>query len=183
MPHWSATHLEPWLNALKNGEIAAAPAEGMYGYVADPFNPQALQKVYEAKQRNASKGFIVLISSLKQLEKLTPHPLEEPFKSAIRTKWPYPPVTLVLPALPSLPPQLTGGLTTLAIRYPHKDYMLEYLDAFGGPLVSTSLNISGQPPATRADQIPASLPALTLPKPLSGKPSRIYNPATDTWLR
>lgn len=183
MPHWSLEQLQPWLKTLHNGGIAAAPAEGMYGYVANPFNPQALEKLFEIKQRNAAKGFIVLISSLKQLETLTPHPLEEPYKSAIRRHWPYPPVTLVLPALPSLPPLLTGGLPTLAIRYPHKDYILEYLDAFGGPLVSTSLNISGQPPATSAQQIPAHIPALTLPKPLSGRPSRIYNPLEDAWLR
>lgn len=180
---WSPAQLTPWLETLHNGCIAAAPAEGMYGYVADPFNPQALAKIIEAKQRNAAKGLIVLVSSLKQLESLTPHPLQEPYKSAMRQHWPYPPVTLLIPALPTLPPLLTGGQPTLAVRYPHKDYMLEYLDAFGGPLVSTSLNLSGQAPATRAEQIPTDIPALTLAKPLNGRPSRIYNPLEDTWLR
>jgi L-threonylcarbamoyladenylate synthase len=181
--HWNPAQLAPWLAALKAGEVAAAPAEGVYGYVADPFNPKALQKLIQLKQRDPAKGFIVLIDQLAQLQQLCPQPLPPYAAAATRSHWPYPPVTLILPALPTLPPLLTGGTTTIAVRYPAVDYMLEYLAAFGGPLVSTSLNISGEPPAIQASQIAADVPALTLAEPLSGRPSRIYDPEKSLWLR
>ncbi|MBI1308274.1 MAG: hypothetical protein GC129_00250 [Proteobacteria bacterium] len=183
MPPWSAAQLEPWLQTLRAGGVAAAPAEGVYGYMADPFNPAALQSIVNLKQRSPAKGLIVLISNFAQLQKLCPHPLPPAYESATRTMWPYPPVTLLLPALPSLPPLLTGNRPTIAVRYPAADYMLQYLDAFGGPLVSTSLNLSGQPAATQPSQIPTHVPALTLPKTLSGKSSRIYDPQKSLWLR
>jgi L-threonylcarbamoyladenylate synthase len=62
MSMWSSRQLSPWLAALKKGEITAAPAEGVYGYCADPFNSRALEKILEIKRRSLKKGLIVLIS-------------------------------------------------------------------------------------------------------------------------
>jgi len=182
MPTWSSSELSPWLAALKKGEIVAAPAEGVYGYCADPFNPRKLEKMLEVKQRSLKKGLIVLISQLSQLGQLSPESLPEECQSAISAYWPSA-VTILLPALPSLPSILTGGLSTIAVRLPSCPYMLEYLETHGGPLCSTSLNISGEPPAIAMEQVPKGVPALTLPTPLSGSVSRIFNPVANSWLR
>jgi tRNA A37 threonylcarbamoyladenosine synthetase subunit TsaC/SUA5/YrdC len=65
--------------------------------------------------------------------------------------------------------------------------MQQYLQAWAaqgsGALVSTSLNISGMAPVYEAEQIPAGIPALTLPNALAGTVSRIYDPLADIWLR
>lgn len=176
--------LAPWQAALARGEVAAAPAEGVYGYVADPFNLTALQALLTAKNRAPTKGYIVLIENLHQLPLFCPT-LPDACINAIQTYWREgeAPTTLILPALESLPDLLTGGLPTIALRCPQLPYMRQYLRAFGKPLVSTSLNISGQPPATSHTEIPENLPSLTLPNPLSGQPSRIFNPLANTWLR
>lgn len=180
---WTDEQLTPWLAALRSGRIAAAPAEGVYGYVANPFAPSALQMLLETKQRSANKGFIVLIQNTSQLELFCP-PLPEACRSAVTEFWHQGhPVTLILPALPNLPEVLNGNLPTIAIRMPQKDYMQAYLWAAGMPLVSTSLNLAGEPAAISAEQIPAGTPALTLPHPLSGIPSRIFHPMENTWLR
>ena len=181
---WSQTDLTRWREALRRGEVCAAPAEGVYGYVADPFNLAALQQVLETKNRAPTKGYIVLIGNLAQLEQLCP-PLPEACQAAIATYWKegQPPTTLVFPALSTLPQLLTGGLATIAVRLPQVAYMQEYLAAAGQPIVSTSLNTSGEPPATRAEEVPIGIPALTLPQPLSGTPSRIFNPQENRWLR
>lgn len=181
---FSASQLQPWLAALRTGHIAAAPAEGVYGYVADPFNPAALELLLAAKQRSAEKGFILLIQSVSQLEQLCPT-LTERDLAAIDVCWqPFqPPITLILPALATLPPLLTGNRPTIAVRLAKAPYMQQYLQAAATPLVSTSLNISGEPAAISASQIPAGIPALTLPHKLSGVPSRIFNPHTNQWLR
>ena len=176
--------MQSWSAALRAGRVCAAPAEGVYGYVADPFNPAALQGVLTVKNRVPTKGCIVLIQNREQLDQLCPT-LPQSCTDAMATYWQLgqPPVTLILPALPSLPEQLTGGMPTIAVRLPQPDYMQDYLKAVGQPVVSTSLNLSGEPPAIRREEVPLDVPALTLPHPLSGTPSRIFNPVTGIWLR
>lgn len=198
-PFFPPARLVTWLAALRAGQITAAPAEGVYGYCADPFNPTALQSLIALKQRNPAKGFILLVSNPYQLASVAnlTYPqdasIHAAITQAISTYFPFggaeqSPTTLILPAAANLNPALTGtntasGYPTVAVRAPTSPYMLEYLQAFAGPLVSTSLNLSGQPPATQPSQIPPDITALTLPKPLSGTPSRIYSPIEDKWLR
>lgn len=177
-------NLDLWLSAVKAGALAAAPAEGLYGYVADPFKAQALENILAAKQRDARKGFIVLVGNVRQLDALCP-PLPEAAKAAMHTCWRAGevPTTLILPALSGLNPLLTGGGNTIAVRLPSVPYMQEYLNAWGAPLVSTSLNISGEAPALSASAIPAGVAALTLAEQLSGTPSRVFSPLDNRWLR
>ncbi|MCP5405329.1 MAG: Sua5/YciO/YrdC/YwlC family protein [Pseudomonadaceae bacterium] len=185
MSTWPDPQLHDFVRTISAGKVAIAPAEGMYGYCADPFNPAALKAITRLKRRDERKGLITLIGHTDQLAYLCPHPLPKACVEAIHTHWgpQTPPVTLILPALPTLPILLTGGRETLAIRLPACPYMQEYLRAAGGPLVSTSCNLSGEPPATQACQLPAETPALSLPQPLSGMPSRIFNPQNGQWLR
>lgn len=180
-----------WLAALHSGKVAAAPAEGAYGYVANPFNPKALDELVRLKQRDAAKGFITLIGHINQLEHLCP-PVGPNLHQVMQKLWfqapaDAAPVTILLPAKEGLPRLLTGGKRTIAVRFPRPAYMQEYLEAWAaispGPLVSTSLNLSGKPPATQASQVPPGITALTLPQPLSGEVSRIYNPFLGEWLR
>lgn len=181
---WQPSQLQPWLAAINAGQLAAAPAEGVYGYVANPFNESALHAILEAKNRPAAKGFILLVQSPLQLDMLCPA-LPESCVNAIRTHWIFgqPATTLILPALPAVSPLLTGGTGTIAVRQPQAHYVQEYLDAANMPLVSTSLNLTGESPATSAAEIPTHIAALTLPQSLSGVPSRIFNPLTGAWLR
>ncbi len=184
MTPWSQPELSAWAAALHAGQVCAAPAEGVYGYVADPFNPEALQSILNVKNRVPTKGCIVLVQNVSQLEKLCPT-LPQSCADAIAAHWQpgQQPTTLVLPALPSLPPLLTGGMPTIAVRLPQLEYMQQYLKAAGQPVVSTSLNLSGEPPAITREEVPSDIPSLTLPVALSGNPSRIFNPLTGVWLR
>ena len=180
------SQLENWVKALKNGEVAAAPAEGVYGYVADPFDETALAKLMALKQRNPGKGLIVLVPNVENLKYVCPRNLPTVAQIAVGAYCPCPqfaPVTLLLPALKNLSPLLTGGGESIAVRCPGTPYMQEYLTAWGGPLVSTSLNVSGEAPAVEASQIPSGVPALTLAEPLNGKPSKIFDPLANNWLR
>lgn len=188
---WKPDQLTPWLDALERGHIAAAAAEGVYGYVADALDDNALNRLLETKKRESSKGLIVLIPELESLKYLTPLPLDALTEIATQLHWgpaAEHPTTLLLPAKPGLSPLLTGGQPTIAVRLPQVAYMQHYLQAWKetsthGLLVSSSLNESGQSPVVKAEDISAETPALTLDNPLSGTPSRIFNPATATWLR
>jgi L-threonylcarbamoyladenylate synthase len=114
---WTDNQLQPWLRALSAGDVVAAPAEGVYGYCCDAFNPQALAKLMALKQRDPNKGVICLVpnkAALNQLvsSELTAHEQLQ-IEGAIAQHWPCEgtaPVTLILPAQDGLPPLLTGGV-------------------------------------------------------------------------
>lgn len=183
MTHWTPEQLNPWLTALKNGDVVAAPAEGVYGYCCDPFNESALKNLNELKQRNQGKGFVILIPDVFALSKLC-KPLSNEHLHACYDHWKGDSaITLVLPARSDVPALLRGEHSTVAVRLPREPYMLEYLKAWGAPLVSTSANLSGQPPIQNAADLPADIQKLTLGEPLSGSVSRIFDVASGKFLR
>lgn len=65
-PAYQAIHLASEI--LKLGGLVAFPTETVYGLGADAFNPNAVQKVFEAKGRPADNPLIVHISKVDQLE-------------------------------------------------------------------------------------------------------------------
>ena len=181
---WQVSELELFVSALQAGEVVAAPAEGVYGYCADPFNPAALARLLELKKRDANKGFILLVPDAAALARVCA-PLDTASAQAVETYWQpeQPPTTLLLPPRPELPPFLRGTFPTIAVRMPHVAYVQNYLQAWGGPLVSTSLNVSGAAPAITAAEVPSGIVTLTLPEALSGRASRIFDPVTGRWIR
>lgn len=189
--NWQEDHLFKWVMHLKNGGVGIAPAEGVYGFVADPFNEAALQRIVNLKQRSQNKGFITLASERSDLKFIAPM-LTGHTKEAVKKYWwsGCPPTTILLPKLNSLPKLLTGDHSKIAVRRPFEPYMQIYLNAWKavsghGLLVSTSCNISGQNPIFQTSDIP-NLPEvelLTLEKPLSNTASRIYDPESKAFLR
>lgn len=173
--------LETFCEKLSAGEVVAAPAEGVYGYCADPFNPQALETLLAIKKRTAGKGFITLIRDWPDLEKLA-KPLTEAQLQTLKKKWPGQ-VTFILSAADGLPALLTGSRETIAVRLPACGYMLEYLNVWGGPLVSTSANISGQNPATTPADLFSEVFALKSKTPLSGGVSQVIDLKSGRRLR
>ncbi|MBI1363601.1 MAG: hypothetical protein GC134_06420 [Proteobacteria bacterium] len=179
---WSDAQLEKMVQHLREGDVVAAPAEGVYGLCADPFNHDALQSLLAIKDRNPGKGFVVLVEKPGHLSLLT-ETLAKYHWEAIDKYWPGP-VTLLLPARADVPPLLTGGGDKIAVRMPSAPHVLGYLKAWGGPLVSTSANLSGEKPA----QSPAELPddsgyVLESPVKLDGSVSRILDVESGHWVR
>lgn len=60
--------LEEARKTIQNGGIVVFPTETAYGIAADPKNPEAVEKVYEAKQRPREKGLTTITSDLSQAE-------------------------------------------------------------------------------------------------------------------
>jgi len=61
-----------WLKTekiLKNDGIAVIPTDTLYGLVASVDSKKAVEKIYRIKERDKSKALIVLIHTLKDLEK------------------------------------------------------------------------------------------------------------------
>lgn len=178
---WNQELLDRWVRALEEGQVVAAPAEGVYGYCVDPNNENALKRLAEKKGRSLDKGFIVLVRNFAEMKEWT-RVITEDDKEVIYHSWPGA-TTIVFLAKSSASPLVTGGRDTIALRMPSEPYMLEYLDAWGGPLISTSLNIAGEPPVTDAAKVPENVISLRIHEKLSGKASKIYDSINHTWIR
>lgn len=138
---------------IRQGGLIAFPTDTIYGVAADSFNPEALERLYAAKDRPEEKALPVLIGSLDQLDNLVAIVSHQTRRIATHF-WPGA-LTLVLPKAPTLPPELSP-YPTVGIRMPNLAFTLNLLRETG-PLATTSANLSGGPNPTSADDVLAQL--------------------------
>lgn len=127
---------------LKCGGIIAYATESCFGLGCDPSHKQALKKLIKLKQRDASKGMIVIGTQLKQLLPLC-HDLNSKHIAKLKAIWPAP-HTFIVKASQQCESSLTGGKSTIAIRVPAHTGARNLCQFAGMALVSTSANLSGQ---------------------------------------
>jgi L-threonylcarbamoyladenylate synthase len=137
-------HLRLAVRVLQGGGVVVHATEGVWGLACDPQNPAAIRRLLDLKRRPASMGLILIGAGAVQFEReLAGLPAIE--REQVLTSWPGP-VTWVVPnrGFSSL---ITGGRFTVALRVPGHPQARALCRAFGGPLVSTSANLSGRPAA------------------------------------
>lgn len=135
---------------LKAGKVLAMPTEAVYGLSVDPTQLDAVHALLALKGRDFDKGFILVAADLAQLAPWI-MPLTDEMLQRVQPTWPGP-VTWIVPAQPDVSLSITGGRGTLAIRVSAHPEVQAICRAFG-PLVSTSANPSGKPPAVTAEQV------------------------------
>lgn len=146
-PPVSPFRLREAVRALRRGGVVAYPTEAVYGLGCDPGLPGAVAHLLTLKRRASLKGLILIAAETGQLEGWV-STRGEPWARACAT-WPGF-VTWVLPAGPRARPWITGGRGSVAVRVTAHPVAAALCRAFGGPLVSTSANLSGRPPARTA---------------------------------
>ncbi|QHM73600.1 L-threonylcarbamoyladenylate synthase type 1 TsaC [Mixta intestinalis] len=138
---------------LQQQAVIAYPTEAVFGLGCDPDNEKSVMELLAFKQRPVEKGLILIAADYQQLE---PYVSDRELSVVQREKmfatWPGP-VTWVLPALPQTPRWLTGRFDTLAVRVSAHPAVQALCRAFGKPLVSTSANLSGQPPCRNVEEV------------------------------
>lgn len=133
------------VNVLKLGGVIAIPTDTVYGIAADPFNPDAVQKLYTIKGRPEDKPIPLVLGSVDDVHSVSQN--LPPFFFHLTEKfWPGG-LTIIVQAKELLP-ELTAGGTTVGLRIPNQPILMKILQNFGGPLAITSANLSGQPAAT-----------------------------------
>lgn len=153
---------------LHQGGVIAYPTEAVFGLGCDPLNRVAFDHLLQIKGRAAAKGVILIAATLEQLA-----PYLDPgvaLRPEIAASWPGP-HTWVVAAHPHCPAWLTGGRTTIAVRVTAHVAAAALCSAFGGAIVSTSANRSGQPPIRRVAQLQRQLGSevdMLLHAPLGG---------------
>jgi L-threonylcarbamoyladenylate synthase len=136
---------------LRAGGVVAFPTETYYGLAVDPFNPAALDRLFRVKHRPSRLPILVLVGRRSQLPLLTSE-VPSLYQRLMENFWPGP-LTLIFPALPTLPHQLTGQTGTVGIRHSPHQVANALIDAFNSPITATSANISGYPAASSAEDV------------------------------
>ncbi len=131
-------------NLIQGNGLVIFPTQGLYGLAANALAPQAVEKVFAAKQRPKTKPLLILIHELQQLDVLTTH-IPEQAKLLIRDFWPGA-LTMIFQAGKVLPKQLSGNTDKIGIRMPAHPVALALAKAANVPITGTSANISGSPP-------------------------------------
>lgn len=148
--------LEETIHAIQHGGVVAFPTDTVFGLGASLKHPDALERIYRVKGRDKAKPLPVLLSSLDKLDLVTPPPGARVL-ALLRAFWPGP-LTVVLPAIAGLPPQVVASDNTVGVRIPNHSIALALAERAGGALATTSANRSGEPPACSAEDIVAHLP-------------------------
>ncbi|MEZ5568408.1 MAG: Sua5/YciO/YrdC/YwlC family protein [Halioglobus sp.] len=130
---------------LAAGGVIACPTEAVWGLSCEPFARAAVERLLQLKQRPVSKGLILLAACEAQVEFLL-EDLPRPQRATLRESWPGP-VTFLVPHRGRVPAWVTGGHDSVAVRVSDHPGMVALCRAYGGPVVSTSANPGGSPPA------------------------------------
>lgn len=123
---------------LKQGRLVAFPTETVYGLGGDASNPDAVKRIFNAKGRPADHPLIVHIADRGELDNWAQAIPDDARRLAAKF-WPGP-LALILNKKPQVPPEVTGGQNTIALRVPNHPVALRLLQAFGSGIAAPSAN-------------------------------------------
>ena len=140
---------------IRNGGLVAFPTETVYGLGGDALQKESSRRIYAAKGRPSDNPLIVHICRWEDIKKIAG---KIPPKAEILAKelWPGP-LTMILEKTDAVPPETTGGLSTVAVRMPQNKIALALIEAAGGYVAAPSANISGKPSPTLAEHVQEDL--------------------------
>lgn len=136
---------------LREGGLVAFPTETVYGLGASALDPVAVRGIFAAKGRPSNNPLIVHVASDEMLRSVVQEWPENAQRLA-KAFWPGP-LTLVVPAGPNVPPEVTANGPTVAVRWPTHPVALGLIRAAGTPLAAPSANRSTQLSPTRAEHV------------------------------
>ena len=167
---------------LLAGELIIYPTDTLYAIGCCALDENAGQRLRDAKGRDAGKPLPVIVTDVAQARSLVAS-WPDAAQRLADAFWPGP-LTLVVPASPSLPRALLAGALSVAVRVPASD-VARALARAAGPLVATSANLAGEPPCVTLDLALAAFPLATMALDvglLDGAPSTLVDlsdPADD----
>jgi len=136
---------------IRQGGVVAFPTETVYGLGADAFNPLAVARIFEIKDRPYFDPLIVHISDFEEMAELAVG-IPPDAEKLIQRCWPGP-LTIVLLKKEAVPDLVTAGLPTVAIRMPKHPVALQLIREAGCPVAAPSANPFGYVSPTTADHV------------------------------
>ena len=133
---------------IRAGGVIAYPTEAVYGLGCNPHDRDAVQKILSLKRRPERAGLILIAADSGQLDGWV-----APDTNLDRAMKPGAVVTWVVNAGPETPEWISGGRDTVAVRITRHPIAAALCLETNMPIVSTSANRSGRPPASSALQV------------------------------
>ena len=137
------TDIQKAATILRNGGLVAFPTETVYGLGADGFNPLAVARIFEVKQRPSFDPLILHVGYPEYIQKLFKNPDDPRINSLINKFWPGP-LTIVSEKKLTIPDIVTSGMQTVAVRMPSNNMALELIREAGVPVAAPSANLFGK---------------------------------------
>lgn len=145
---------------LIRGGVLAYPTEAVWGLGCIPFDGEAVHRLLAIKRRPVEKGLILVAADPAQLAPVVDwDALPDARREAVRSSWPGP-HTWVVPAGAAVPVWISGGRDSIAVRVSAHPVVAALCRRLGGPIVSTSANLGGEPPAFGREELAPALLAL-----------------------
>lgn len=139
---------------LQAGRTVVFPTDTVYGVGTGAFNEEGIQRIYEAKVRETTKGIPILLADLADLEQVA-HDISPAAWELATQHWPGA-LTLIVPKNRQLPANISPN-HGIAVRIPNHELCRELIRQAGGAVATTSANLSGQPAAQSAAEALAQL--------------------------
>lgn len=171
---------------IANDGIIAYPTEAVWGLGCHPWSETAVRRLLRLKARTASKGLILVAASMDQFDWLL-QDLSAAQTNRLRLSWPGA-ITWLVPHRDRVPAWISGANDTVALRVSPHPRVQALCQAVGGPIVSTSANLSGARAARHLFQVYRQFGGgldYVLSGALGGniRPSAIRDLRTDAVLR
>ncbi len=132
---------------LNDGDVVIFPTDTVYGLACRLYDNEAIERIYQLKERSKTKHLAVLCDSLISINDIAV--IDERVLKLAHAFWPGP-LTMILPST-SAHFKKTGE-KTIGVRIPNHDAAL-WLIKKNGPLLTTSVNKSGDLPLNDVDLI------------------------------
>lgn len=140
---------------LEQGELVAIPTETVYGLAANALNPDAVIKIFEAKNRPQFDPLIIHVPSLENARRYVAG-IPDKGEALAKAFWPGP-LTLLLEKTEIIPDLVTAGLPTVGIRCPDHALTRSLLEVIDFPLAAPSANPFGYISPTTPQHVQAQL--------------------------
>ena len=142
--------LERAANAIRAGELVVYPTETVYGLGADALDPDAVERVFDAKRRDRSNPISLAVPSVPAaLEFVRASDRERRFMATFLPG----PVTVLCRRREIVPDVLTAGADRVGVRVPDQHTALALCERAGTPITATSANVSGRESVRRVDDL------------------------------
>ena len=148
---YSSKEIRECAEILLQNKVLIHPTENLYGFGSIISNQKGIDNIIKLKKRQEQHRFIVLISNYSQLSRLAS--VKSDLEYALMQKfWPGP-LTIIFSANPKLNNKCISYNSTIAVRMVGNEITRKIIDYIDIPIISTSLNISGEIPINSIDEI------------------------------
>jgi L-threonylcarbamoyladenylate synthase len=142
---------ERTLAAVRDGGVVVYPTETLYALGCDACNEAAAERVVSIKGRPQGKPLPVVIGDRAQLSQVVGE-WPELAQQLLEVFWPGP-LSILVPAAPGLAPQVSAGTGLVSVRQTPHPLAARLSMRAKAPLIATSANRSGFPPAAHPEEV------------------------------